>query len=157
MYAQLEEEHGLAKRAMNIYDRAATAVQDADKFDVSHPAASVRRSRYQVPIPVSLVRCTRFTSQKRLQTTVSPPLGPSTSVPSKSYRTGRRRKCVSDLQQWNESSEKSTVPERSTRTLRNSAIRERIPSSGGSGIPSKVSFEMGGKKILCCKRNLHAL
>jgi pre-mRNA-splicing factor SYF1 len=35
MYAQLEEEHGLAKRAMNIYDRAASAVQDADKFDVS--------------------------------------------------------------------------------------------------------------------------
>ncbi|KAJ9117947.1 pre-mRNA-splicing factor syf1 [Naganishia adeliensis] len=26
MYAQLEEEHGLAKRAMNIYDRAATAM-----------------------------------------------------------------------------------------------------------------------------------
>jgi hypothetical protein len=39
MYAQLEEEHGLAKRAMNIYDRAATAVQDADKFDVSNFAA----------------------------------------------------------------------------------------------------------------------
>lgn len=38
MYAQLEEEHGLAKRAMNIYDRAATAVQDADKFDASIPA-----------------------------------------------------------------------------------------------------------------------
>jgi pre-mRNA-splicing factor SYF1 len=35
MYAQLEEEHGLAKRAMNIYDRAASAVQDADKFDAS--------------------------------------------------------------------------------------------------------------------------
>jgi hypothetical protein len=35
MYAQLEEEHGLAKRAMGIYDRAATAVQDTDKMEVS--------------------------------------------------------------------------------------------------------------------------
>lgn len=34
MYAALEEEHGLAKRAMGIYDRAATVVQESDKFDV---------------------------------------------------------------------------------------------------------------------------
>lgn len=34
MYAKLEEEHGLAKRAMGIYDRAASTVQDADKFQM---------------------------------------------------------------------------------------------------------------------------
>jgi len=34
MYAQLEEEHGLAKRAMSIYDRATREVADEDKFDV---------------------------------------------------------------------------------------------------------------------------
>lgn len=34
MYAQLEEEYGLAKRAMNIYDRATRVVVDADKFEV---------------------------------------------------------------------------------------------------------------------------
>ncbi|ODO00661.1 pre-mRNA-splicing factor SYF1 [Cryptococcus wingfieldii CBS 7118] len=34
MYAKLEEEHGLAKRAMGIYDRAASTVQDTDKFDM---------------------------------------------------------------------------------------------------------------------------
>lgn len=34
MYAALEEEHGLAKRAMGIYDRAANVVQDSDKFEV---------------------------------------------------------------------------------------------------------------------------
>ncbi|GMK55184.1 hypothetical protein CspeluHIS016_0202400 [Cutaneotrichosporon spelunceum] len=34
MYAKLEEEHGLAKRAMGIYDRAATTVQDSDKFQM---------------------------------------------------------------------------------------------------------------------------
>lgn len=41
MYAQLEEEHGLAKRAMGIYDRAATAVQDDDKMEVSPPDISI--------------------------------------------------------------------------------------------------------------------
>lgn len=34
MYAKLEEEHGLAKRAMGIYDRSASVVQDSDKFDM---------------------------------------------------------------------------------------------------------------------------
>lgn len=34
MYAKLEEEHGLAKRAMGIYDRAASTVQDSDKFEM---------------------------------------------------------------------------------------------------------------------------
>lgn len=34
MYAKLEEEHGLAKRAMGIYDRACGAVQEQDKFDM---------------------------------------------------------------------------------------------------------------------------
>jgi pre-mRNA-splicing factor SYF1 len=34
MYGQLEEEHGLAKRAMNIYDRATQTVADEDKFEV---------------------------------------------------------------------------------------------------------------------------
>ncbi|WVR08250.1 pre-mRNA-splicing factor SYF1 [Kwoniella sp. DSM 27419] len=34
MYAKLEEEHGLAKRAMGIYDRAASTVQDTDRFDM---------------------------------------------------------------------------------------------------------------------------
>ena len=38
MYAKLEEEHGLAKRAMNVYDRAAQAVADEDKFEVWHYA-----------------------------------------------------------------------------------------------------------------------
>ena len=36
LYAQLEEEHGLAKRAMTIYDRATQAIENEDKFEVSH-------------------------------------------------------------------------------------------------------------------------
>jgi len=34
MYAQLEEEYGLAKRAMSIYDRATQVVENEDKFEV---------------------------------------------------------------------------------------------------------------------------
>lgn len=34
MYAKLEEDFGLAKRAMAIYQRAADVVADEDKFEV---------------------------------------------------------------------------------------------------------------------------
>lgn len=34
MYAAFEEEHGLAKRAMAVYDRATQVVNDEDKFGV---------------------------------------------------------------------------------------------------------------------------
>jgi len=34
MYAKLEEDYGLARHAMSIYDRATRAVQDSDKFEV---------------------------------------------------------------------------------------------------------------------------
>lgn len=34
MYAQMEEDFGLAKRAMSIFDRATQVVQDEDKFEV---------------------------------------------------------------------------------------------------------------------------
>lgn len=34
MYGQLEEDYGLAKRAMGIYERATQVVADEDKFEV---------------------------------------------------------------------------------------------------------------------------
>lgn len=34
MYGKLEEEFGLAKRAMTIYERATEVVADEDKFEV---------------------------------------------------------------------------------------------------------------------------
>jgi pre-mRNA-splicing factor SYF1 len=34
LYARLEEEHGLARHAMEIYDRATQAVQPEDKYEV---------------------------------------------------------------------------------------------------------------------------
>lgn len=35
MYGKLEEEHGLARHAMRIYDRATKAVADEDRLEVS--------------------------------------------------------------------------------------------------------------------------
>jgi pre-mRNA-splicing factor SYF1 len=35
MYARLEEDYGLAKRLMAMYDRATRVVADKDKFEVS--------------------------------------------------------------------------------------------------------------------------
>jgi pre-mRNA-splicing factor SYF1 len=37
MYGQLEEDYGLAKRAMSIYERATQVVADENKFEVLHP------------------------------------------------------------------------------------------------------------------------
>lgn len=34
MYGKLEEEYGLAKRAIRVYERATQAVSDKDKFEV---------------------------------------------------------------------------------------------------------------------------
>jgi pre-mRNA-splicing factor SYF1 len=34
MYAQLEEDHGLARRSMAVLERATQAVADEDKFEV---------------------------------------------------------------------------------------------------------------------------
>lgn len=44
-YAQLEEEYGLAKRAMSIYDRATQVVENEDKFEVSCFCSSSTTSR----------------------------------------------------------------------------------------------------------------
>lgn len=37
MYAKLEEDYGLAKRAMSVYERAAQVVADDDKSEVGLP------------------------------------------------------------------------------------------------------------------------
>ena len=35
LYAKLEEDHGLARHAMSVYDRATNAVLPEEQFDVS--------------------------------------------------------------------------------------------------------------------------
>ncbi|KAI9064287.1 protein prenylyltransferase [Trametes sanguinea] len=49
MYATFEEEHGLAKRAMSIYDRATNAVQDEDKFELFTIYIAKAASNYGLP------------------------------------------------------------------------------------------------------------
>ncbi|KAF8753312.1 HAT (Half-A-TPR) repeats protein [Rhizoctonia solani] len=49
MYAQLEEEYGLAKRAMDIYDRATRVVLDQDKFDMFTIYIAKASSLYGLP------------------------------------------------------------------------------------------------------------
>ncbi|KAH9946234.1 protein prenylyltransferase [Epithele typhae] len=49
MYAAFEEEHGLAKRAMSIYDRATTAVADEDKFELFTIYIAKATSNYGLP------------------------------------------------------------------------------------------------------------
>lgn len=50
MYASFEEEHGLAKRAMAVYDRATQVVKDEDKFEVSANVASANELLLTLPI-----------------------------------------------------------------------------------------------------------
>ncbi|KAI0336387.1 spliceosome complex protein [Cubamyces sp. BRFM 1775] len=49
MYATFEEEHGLAKRAMSIYDRATNAVADEDKFEIFTIYIAKATSNYGLP------------------------------------------------------------------------------------------------------------
>ncbi|RDX48275.1 protein prenylyltransferase [Lentinus brumalis] len=49
MYATFEEEHGLAKRAMSIYDRATNAVADEDKFELFTIYIAKATSNYGLP------------------------------------------------------------------------------------------------------------
>jgi len=49
MYAQLEEDHGLAKRAMSIYDRATQVVADVDKFEMFSIYIAKATANYGLP------------------------------------------------------------------------------------------------------------
>lgn len=49
MYAQLEEDHGLAKRAMSIFDRATQVVADEDKFEMFTIYIAKATANYGLP------------------------------------------------------------------------------------------------------------
>lgn len=76
MYAKLEEEYGLAKRAMSIYDRATQVVADEDRFEVCSLDT-------YFDIPLNINRCSRYISPKLLQITVYPQHGLSMNELSK--------------------------------------------------------------------------
>ena len=80
MYAQLEEDHGLAKRSMAIYNRATQVVNDEDKFEVMWYLFGVSNTSL---IASNFCRCSRFTLRKQRRTLVFQPLDPSMNVPWK--------------------------------------------------------------------------
>ncbi|KII88726.1 hypothetical protein PLICRDRAFT_41946 [Plicaturopsis crispa FD-325 SS-3] len=49
MYAQLEEDYGLAKRAMSVYDRATQVVADTDKFEMFSIYIAKATANYGLP------------------------------------------------------------------------------------------------------------
>lgn len=135
MYAQLEEEYGLAKRAMGIYERAASSVQSKDQFEVRRPAMEVRNV-FANPYR----RCTQFTSPKQRKTLACLPRDPSINAPSRSFPTSKQRKCVCALRLSSASWAKSIALAPSTLTPRNSATRGRIPSFGRNGTALKSTL-----------------
>jgi pre-mRNA-splicing factor SYF1 len=68
MYVKLEEEHGLAKRATAIYDRATQVVTDEDKFEVCLFSLSLMLTQI-VPEPD---RCLIYILPKPLRTMACP-------------------------------------------------------------------------------------
>ncbi|KAF8321100.1 spliceosome complex protein [Clavulina sp. PMI_390] len=54
MYAKLEEDYGLAKRAMNIYNRATQVVEDRDKFEMYTIYIAKATENYGLPATRSI-------------------------------------------------------------------------------------------------------
>lgn len=149
MFAQLEEEHGLAKRAMSIYDRATRAVKPEDKFEVSlcfplpspSPSDPTLASFDLADHPPSLpsFRCSPSTSPKRPPTSDSLPPVPSTNEPSRSSPTLKPLRCACDSPTSNGNSERLIEREPSTLMRPSSATRESTRLSGQNGTLSRVS------------------
>ena len=57
MYANFEEEHGLAKRAMSVYDRATSSVADEDKFEVRYDILTYNKDTSKSPTALHDIYC----------------------------------------------------------------------------------------------------
>ena len=66
MYAKLEEEYGLAKRAMSVYERATQVVADEDKFEVGFAICTFPAHADSV-----IYRCSQYTSPRLQKIMVS--------------------------------------------------------------------------------------
>jgi tetratricopeptide (TPR) repeat protein len=134
MYGNFEEEHGLARRAMNIYNRATENVESQDRFEV-RLTLTLRKG---ISDSTVFSRCSKFWSQRQQQTSVSPPRESYTRRPSRFYPTSRLPRCVYASPLWSASLERSTEHALSTHMAVSSAILESIPSSGQNGMPSRL-------------------
>ena len=127
MYGTLEEEHGLAKRAMSVYDRATLAVENADRMEVRLVSLAFHNS-----ILILDDRCLRTISPKRRPTLDCPRRDRSTNVLSSNCRIDKLPKCVYDSPLSRESWEKLIELELSLLTRRNSVILEYVHLSPSS-------------------------
>src|SRR5271154_4276016 len=128
----MEEEYGLAKRAMLIYERSTQTVADEDKFEVSPVMTSSQRV-----LPTHFCRCSQFILPKQRRRLVYPLLEPSTSVPSRYSLTDKLLRCAYASLLLNANWAKLTELEQSTLMLPNFAIQGLIRISGPSGMRSK--------------------
>ena len=146
LYGQFEEDHGMARRAMNVYNRATEKVESKDKFEVRAAAMIAegrltRRSR----------RCSRSSLERRQPTTVC--LLPAQCMKRLSRRcptnTLPRCACVSHLSSasWG----RSIVRALSMRTARNSATLVYRPSSGRNGTRLKWRLDRKTLSERCCE------
>lgn len=99
MYGTFEEEHGLARRAMNIYRRATEAVEPQDRFEVRTFIMCFFPSK-AANVCSFVFRCMKFLLPKRRVTLVCPLLELSTRKPSKCYQISRLQKCVCASRLW---------------------------------------------------------
>ncbi|KAF7338659.1 Pre-mRNA-splicing factor SYF1 [Mycena venus] len=95
-------------------------------------------------------RCSLYILRRLQPTTDSQPLGQSMSGLSKSFPTAKRPRCACASRHWSVNWVKSTVRAQSTRTLRNSAIRELTLSSGANGIRSRLRLGRRTRSGRCC-------
>ena len=59
LYAKLEEDYGLTRRAMSVYERATEAVLPEEQYDVCHVTITLLSCDYHVTL--SLIRCSVYT------------------------------------------------------------------------------------------------
>lgn len=128
LYGHMEEEHGLAKRAMAVYDRATRAVELKDRMEVRRPSAVLMHERLTLHC-----RCTRTTLPRRPKTLACQRRGRSTSVRSRSCRTSRRPRCACALRRSSASWARLTARAPSMRTRVNFATHARAPTFGRRG------------------------
>lgn len=144
MYGKLEEEHGLAKRAMRVYEMAVERVDKKDQFEVGKARLQcglLQDAIADSPLLILGHRRSKCWWQRQQNTLVCLPRALCTSALSRSCRTRTPQRCVFALLLWSASSAKSTEPELFTPMALNSVTPESIPSTGKLGTPSSSTSD----------------
>lgn len=130
MYGKLEEEHGLAKRAMRVYEMAVDRVDKADQFEVGRPSFALLEDGSEFFPSKRLSRCSlpRLPSISAFQQRAT-----SIKEVSRSFPIVIRPKCVFALPHWKGNLAKSTGREQYMLMALNSATRVSIQHTGKLG------------------------